>query len=345
MRHTYLFTGEISALEPLAWSPPGHVAPDRRTLLPRMTVLTAAGPMDGVFLGGSTIRGRYRHACAEVCLERERPVTYERYLELKLGGVKGSAEAPRVDLRERLAFLEREPVLSLFGAGSSAIGWIHGRVDVGAALPAEPVEPVVLNGRRGDAASDPILFEVLNEMECERVGLAHEANHRRSLAAAKVRARKRDVARALRGGEDADAHRLELERAQRAEAEAASAQCELAGSDVSMLLPLPGYEAMPVGTVLEHRMVFRHVSAGEMRVFMAGLARFAEDPRFGAHRAHGCGRVAVEYAVKRIDGVDARAVGEVSIDPGRWDAHGSSLALEGDPGRWLGEWHDAPPSP
>ena len=333
MRHTYLFAGTITTREPLAWSPPGHVAPDRRTLLPRMTVLTAAGPMDGVFLGGSTIRGRYRHACADVCLERERPVTYERYLELKLGGVKGSAEAPRVDLRERL---------SVFGAGSSAIGWIHGRVDVGAALPVEPVEPVVLNGRRGDAASDPILVEVLDEAECERVGLAHEANHRRSRAAAEVRARRRDVARALRAGEDADAHRLELERAQRAETEAASAQCELAGSDVSMLLPLPGYEAMPAGTVLAHRMVFRHVSAGEMRVFMAGLARFAEDPRFGAHRAHGCGRVSVEYTVRRIDGVDARAVGEVSIDPGRWDADGSSLALEGDPGAWLGEWHDAP---
>ena len=345
MRRTYLFTGEITAREPLAWSPPGHVATDRRALLPRMTVLTAAGPMDGVFLGGSAIRGRYRHACADVCLERERPVTYERYLELKLGGVKGSAEAPRVDLRERSAFLDRQPVLSLFGAGASAIGWIHGRVDVGAALPVEPVEPVVLNGRRGDAASDPILAEVLDEAECERVGLAVEANHRRSQAAAEVRARRNEVHRAVRAGEDAAPRRLELERAQRVETEAASAQAELAGSDVSMLLPLPGYEAMPAGTVLEHRMVLRHVSAGELGVFMAGLRRFAEDPRFGAHRAHGCGRVSVEYAVKRIDGVDARPVGAVSIDPGRWDADGSSLALEGEPGAWLGEWHDAPPSP
>ena len=345
MRHTFLFTGEITALEPLAWSPPGNVAPNRRSLLPRMTVLTAAGPMDGVFLGGSAIRGRYRHACADVCLERERPVTYERYLELKLGGVKGSGEGKRVDLREQSAFLEREPLLSLFGAGASAIGWIHGRADVGAARPVEPVEPVVLNGRRGDAALDSILIDVLDEAEYDRVRLAVEANHRRSLAAAEVRARKHDVARAVRTGEDDAAPRLELERALRNETEAANAQAELAGSDVSMLLPLPGYEAMPAGTVLEHRMVFFHVSAGEMAVFMAGLRRFAQDPRFGAHRAHGCGRVAVEYAAKRIDGVDARPVGEVSIDPGRWDADGSSLALEGEPERWLGEWHDAPPSP
>ena len=244
MRHTYLFTGEITAREPLAWSPPGHVATDRRALLPRMTVLTAAGPMDGVFLGGSAIRGRYRHACADVCLERERPVTYGRFVELKLGGIKGRAGAPRVDLRERNAFLEREPLLSLFGAGASAIGWIHGRVDVGAALPVEPVDPVLLNGRRGDAASDPILADVLDEAECDRVRLALEANHRRSQAAAEVRARKHDVRRAVRAGEDDAPHRVELEGALKAETEAASAQCGAhreRGVDAAALAGLRGH--------------------------------------------------------------------------------------------------------
>ena len=114
---------------------------------------------------------------------------------------------------------------------------------------------------------------------------------------------------------------------------------------MSLLLPLAGYEAIPPGTVLNHRMFFRHVSEIEMQLFMAGLVRFAEDPRFGAHRAHGCGRVAVEYAVKRLDGVHARTVGEVTIDPDRWDRDGSSLALTGAPARWLEAWHDAPPSP
>ena len=99
-----------------------------------------------------------------------------------------------------------------------------------------------------------------------------------------------------------------------------------------MLLPLPGYEAMPAGTVLEHRMVLRHVSAGELGVFMAGLRRFAEDPRFGAHRAHGCGRVTVEYAVKRIDGVDARPVGAVSIDPGAGKRTGAASPSRVSPG-------------
>ena len=74
----YLFTGSIITRSPLAVSPPGHLGPDKRSLLPRMTVSTAAGPLDTVFLPGSTIRGGYRHACADVCLAREKPVTFER---------------------------------------------------------------------------------------------------------------------------------------------------------------------------------------------------------------------------------------------------------------------------
>ena len=53
--------------------------------------------------------------------QQGRRVDYERYLELKVGGVKGSSDEGRVDLRERKRFLEAEPFLDLFGAGSSGI--------------------------------------------------------------------------------------------------------------------------------------------------------------------------------------------------------------------------------
>ena len=78
----YLFTGSIITRSPLAVSPPGHLGPAKRLLLPRMTVSTAAGPLETVFVPGSTIRGRYRHACADVCLAREKPVSFVRYLAL-----------------------------------------------------------------------------------------------------------------------------------------------------------------------------------------------------------------------------------------------------------------------
>ena len=339
--NTYLFVGTITTRAPLAYSPPDHVAPDKRALLPRMTVPTAAGPLDTVYLSGSTIRGRYRHACADVCLAREKPVTYERYLELTVGGVKGRAAVRRVGLSERGAYVAGEPLLSLFGAGASKVGWIHGRLAVGAALPAEPAEPVVLNGRRGDGTEDPILLEVLGEEERERVLLAAEANQQRSRAAAKVGQLRRQIARANGAEADLSELRRSLEAACQAEEEAASAQSELVGSDVSPLLPLAGYEAIAPGTALSHRMFFRHVSQGEMSLFVAGFARFAEQPRFGGRGAQGCGSVGVEYAVKRLDGVRAHTVGAVSIDPGRWDEDGSSLVLSGEPACWLDAWHDS----
>ena len=69
---TYLFTGTITTRQPLAYSPPDHQDRARKSLLPRMTVPTAAGPMNTVFVSGSTIRGKLRHACADVYLEREK---------------------------------------------------------------------------------------------------------------------------------------------------------------------------------------------------------------------------------------------------------------------------------
>ena len=338
--HTYLFTGTLTTREPLAYSPPNHRAADKRALLPRMVVASAAGPLESIFLSGSTIRGTYRHACADVWLERGETVSLERYLELTIGGVRGSGEAPRVGLTERAAYLAGDPFLDLFGAGRSPIGWIHSRLDVGAALPEEPTQPILVNGARGDATTNPMLLEVLDADEREAVLDGLVANRRRSQAAAQARGLARRIRQANRAGQDT----AELDRAhdaaRRAEANAARDQSELVGSDVSPFLALPGYEAIPPGTVLQHRMFCRYASERQMALLMGGLERFARDPRFGAHRAQGCGRVCVEYAVKRIEGTRAQPVGAVSIDPDRWDADARSLFVSGAPERWLGAWHE-----
>ena len=336
---TYLLTGTITTRAPLAYSPPDHVGANKRALLPRMTVPTAAGPMETVYLSGSTIRGRYRHACADVWIEGEESVSYTRYLELKVGGVKGSGEVPRVDLEKRKGFLERDPMLSLFGAGASDIGWIHGRVDIGMALPCEPTEAMVLQGRRGDVTQDPILLEVLCEGEAEKVLLGAQANHDRSQAASRAREAGRRIRRAQKAGEDTTGLERELQEARQLMETAARAQSDQLGSDVSVLLPLPGYEAIPTGIVLRHQMYFRDVSAAQMSLFIAGLARFAADPRFGARRAQGCGRVCVEYVVQRLDGVEPKPVGTILIDPDRWDRGESSLVLTEEPANWLEAWN------
>ena len=339
--HSYLFTGTLVTLAPLAFSPPGHRGADHRALLPRMPVPSAAGPVDTVYLAGSTIRGAYRHACAEAWLERAgEAVTLARFLELTVGGVKGSGEEPRVGLSERAAYLEGDPFLALFGAGSSPIGWIHGRLDVGAALPDEPTQPVVLSGARGDATAAPMLLDVVDADGRAAVLEGLAANRRRSAAAAEGRALARRIREARRGMEDTAALEDALDAARTAERDAALVQSQHLGSDVSLRMPLPGYEAMPPGTVLGHRMLCRHVSDVQMALLMGGLERFARDPRFGAHRAHGCGRVRVDYEVKRLDAGCAHPAGAVSIDPGRWDDDASSLGASGATERWLAKWRE-----
>ena len=344
---TYLFTGTITTRQPLAYSPPDHQERNtKKSLLPRMSVPTAAGPMETVFVSGSTIRGKFRHACADVYMERERqrnrPVDYDRYLELKVGGVKGSADEERVGLHERRAFLDANPFLDLFGAGSSGIGWIHSRLDMGAAIPGDPVEPVTLKGTRKDATLDPILRDVLNEDEIDKVLEGAQANRVRSQKAGEVRALKQEIRRAEKAQQDTANLKTQLRKAEKDEEEAKKTQEGILGTDVSLLLPLPGYEAIPAGVTLKHRMFLKHVSPEQTRLFIAGVARFAEDPRFGAHRAHGCGLVRVEYRVKRLQDGAAQPVGTVSIDPDRWDEDEHSLLLTGEPQTWLKEWHEPP---
>ena len=206
---TYLFTGALITREPLAYSPPDHRGPDKRWLLLRMMVPSAAGVLETVFLSGANIRGKLRHACADVWLERERTVTLRRFLECKVGGVKGRGAEVRVGLTARAAYLDDDPFLSLFGAGSSPIGWIHSRLDVGAALPDEPTQPILVKGVRSDATTDPMLLKVLDPHERPAVLEGQAANRSRSQAAAEHRA----LTRRLRQEKKAKHDTTELERA------------------------------------------------------------------------------------------------------------------------------------
>lgn len=348
-RQTYLFTGTVIARQPLAYSPPDSLGPDKKSLLPKMTVPHDSGPMDRVFVSGSSIRGKLRHACADAYLERKlekkERVDYEHYLELKVGGVKGSSSEDRVSLQERSKFLSAEPFLDLFGAGSSKIGWIHSRLDVGAAIPTDQIEPITLKGVRRDAAMDPVLLEVLDKDEICKVLQGQEANRIRSQKASEVTALNRQIRTATKRGQDTAELEQRLTMAEEEFQKAKNKQKEILGSDVSLLLPLPGYEAIPSGTVLNHRMFLKNVVPFQLSLFMAGLERFAADPRLGAHRAQGCGRVCLEYQVKRIEGVSAQAVGAVMIDPDLWDEDESSLRLSGEPDEWLKAWHASPEAP
>jgi len=199
--------------------------------------------------------------------------------------------------------------------------------------------PASTGRRRRDATLDPIFLEILDDDEIGKILDGLNANRIRSRKAGEVKEIRRRIASAKKAGQDTSELEQSLEEAERAVEEAEKAQAKILGSDVSLLLPLPGYEAIPAGTVLNHRMFLKNVSDVQLGLFMAGLARFAEDPRFGAHRAHGCGQVCMEYQAKRIKGASADWVGDLSIDPDRWEDNESSLSLTGQLAEWLDAWN------
>ena len=152
------------------------------------------------------------------------------------------------------------------------------------------------------------------------------ANRTRSRKAAEVRDIRRRIASARKAEQDTSELDQSLEEAERAVEDAERVQSDILGSDVSLLLPLPGYEAIPSGTVLNHRMFLKNVSDVQLGLFMAGLAdsrrtRDSAPPRARLRAGmHG-------VPVKRIEGASARPVGDLSIDPDRWHDDESSLSL------------------
>ena len=73
---------------------------------------------------------------------------------------------------------------------------------------------------------------------------------------------------------------------------------EAAGGAVNIQQLLGGYETIPEGTVLKHRMHGRELSKTELAFLFLGLRKLAREGRLGAHAAHGCGYFTAEYDVQ-----------------------------------------------
>ena len=73
---------------------------------------------------------------------------------------------------------------------------------------------------------------------------------------------------------------------------------EAAGGAVNIQQILGGYEAIPEGTVMNHRMHGCDLSPDELAFVMLGLRKLAREGRFGAHGATGCGYFTAEYTLR-----------------------------------------------
>jgi CRISPR type IV-associated protein Csf2 len=319
--------GAITAESQLATSPPNTptgtpaASPlsDPPIPLPRMSMTVEGGTVTLVpYFPGGGIRGKLRRMAEEVVRlglvgeEGVSPFGVDDAYYLRNGGVKGAEKEDKADILEAQARREKNPLIALFGAGAP---WDMGRLSVGHARPMAPLQVDVVRGVRRDDFSRGGDALVALAPEARKHWL--EMSQRKAAASAD-RGRLRDLERAARREKDAEGKR-------RAEAEALALKEEIdrreaeLGVDVSVLMPLAGYEAIPAGTRLAHDFTMLRVRECEVGLFLMALDRLAQNPVVGAHSNHGCGIISGTWNVAMRVGDLGRYedIGEIAMKPFR----------------------------
>lgn len=307
--------GTIVAESDISVSPPDHSdkdGPATVKTLPRKSVWSGGQLVTTVYVPGSSIRGALRNGAARAVAAaraaREERMTPDDFLLVAKGGIKDRKEAgtdERVVDYEAMARLRRdEPVVSLFGAMSEKIA---GRWQIGDAVPDRPVEP----NRKGRGVRShpfqrqPDLAQFMDrkayagflERDKQRVEANVAEHEAESLA--------RRIAREKRRPEP------DVERIERWEAEAERLKAtveelrEAAGGAVNFQQLLGGWEAIPEGTIMRHRMRIREAAGCELAWAFFAMRRLARDGRIGAHESRGEGYFSAEYELRLAEGEGA----------------------------------------
>ena len=89
---------------------------------------------------------------------------------------------------------------------------------------------------------------------------------------------------------------------------------EEAGGVVNIQQPLGGWQAIPEGVRMTHRMRLRGVTAGELAWAFFALRLLAREGRLGAHESRGEGYFSAEYDLRlAVDGGDFASAGKLRI--------------------------------
>lgn len=328
---TLLLDGQITAASPIAIILPG--SEDRRTPAgaPRKRLLREGMLIETVYVPPSTFRARLRHLLTSELMRLQhasdgRVFTPEDYIGTALGGVKdrkleGDDERV-VDLAGIRALRERNPVVSLFG---SMVWRVAGRLMVGDMTPVDPVTPVP-TGRSVRAAPflrnsaiigllDPVRFAEFTRLNALRTKANRDEDEGQRQERRAATARKEGRPR-----EEVEALALDA----KARLDAAAQGFKAAGGAVNLQQLLDGYDVIPEGTVMSHRMRLLDATETEVALLLLALDLFAKRPLIGGHSAHGCGEVTGSWRLRLAERGALRAAGEARLEPF------AGLALETD---------------
>jgi len=328
MRKTYHFTGFVTAVSPLTFTPPtgkergynnGGIDGNKNHSLPTLG--------DRVIFPASGLRGKLRRAATAVVSKElsrqageDHKFRLEDYFFASLGGVKQGKGAKQesdaaddtdakaadtkgvLDVSKLLYIREHNPLVSLFGAmdplavsGLASIG--HAYCQTG--LKAETVRQV----RSNDLIRNTEAWEMLDEDAYEKLSAMVSDGKDKSAIKAKIK----EIRGALRKAEGAAKEELDAELKQLTEADKAD-------STVNIQQPGLNYQCIPAGAKMDFRMTLKNVSEQELSLFLRALAMFGFYPVIGSHVSQGCGTVAMNLDVFEQGDFAPSKIGNIAIN-------------------------------
>ncbi|NJM83454.1 MAG: hypothetical protein HC844_14090, partial [Tabrizicola sp.] len=256
---------------------------------------------------GSTLRGRLRRSAVEtvMALSGGQKVTLAAWHQNAVGGIKGAESESAYDVMMRQVIREKNPILSLFGAGSP---WMISRASIGDAIPVGAVETEIVGGvRADDGRRDGEFFTKLDGAAPDQWMQMVNANSVRTKHKKIERQLNADLRTARKSKDAGEIGRVEGELV---DLKAKDEELNLLSSNpVSMPL---NHEAMPAGVTMLHKITLRAVTKEEAGLFIAALNHFLKvKPHIGQHEALGYGLLQGEYDVfvEPADLADPFAVG------------------------------------
>lgn len=347
--------GRIVLDQPFATCPPDTADSNGRQLLPRLPVYAGGAFSNTPYIPAAVLKGKLRRAAAAEIADLFRAagedgVDFQTHLLNAVGGVKGTART-RMPPKEAMEIIEKNNLLAMFGAGENRTGVMVGaRLHVSHAIPDGDVTVGVVKGARAHEDKNPALVEFLREDAWERVDQFQKANADRAklrqAVKEKGRALKTAAAEARKGKAPLPPEELaELQRSVEEDRKLLDDAEELAKSalsDVSLGMPLPGYEVLPRGLELPHEFSIGGSRPDQIGLVLAAFERFARSPVIGAHVAHGCGRISGSYDLY------ARARGSTAFEAVGRLRFGGRDGMETDgetPVSWLQAWREKPFAP
>jgi hypothetical protein len=315
-RHTYVLEGTLTATQPLATCSLAlkeTVAKGAATPVP--TTTTPQGTR--LMFPATGIRGKLRRALRDVLRNQlikrtgnEKPLSLDEHYMLTLGGIKASGAEDRSTVAMEAEWREKNPLLSLFGAGAGGVlGFVSGRLNVGNAICNDAMDPIVFSGARtDDLFRNKEQVNFLSDADIQSLIGRSKGNRDASVIKNAIKIKEKELRTLRKTGSEAAISALELEIANLA-LEKSNVQTESGSGDVSVGMPLSGWNAIPSGAEMNQTMMIARGTLTELGALLAALEEFSLLPVLGAHFAAGCGMVSGSWEVFQI----VRGQGKVSL--------------------------------